>query len=135
MRLIVLAFVLAFPAVAGAQAPERAAIEYRGEEGVWFRLDVAQRLLRDVATLPEAQLQVRLLESKLELRAAQVTDLRAAIELGDAGLETLDRLLMEQTVRAIQIEERMNAWYRHPVFLMGVGVLLSAAVGVAIVAI
>lgn len=121
-RLLVLFLVLAIEGSALGEvcAPgvelRRAIVQYQGQSGMWFNMEVARCLLDDASALPLVRQRVTLLEEKIQLQDERAVFLREAISLGDqatqravgalARSERL-RLTAEETARGAQQATRL----------------------------
>lgn len=115
------------PADSGAEP-----VVHAGAEGVWFPVESARCLLRLVQLAPEWQMQIRLLEETLSLRVEQVNDLRLAVGYGDEALGTFEEALTSETRARIEAENRLNAWWRSPAFLLVTGLVVGSVAVIAI---
>ena len=128
------------PDVSGPCAPEltdnrRAVIEHDYESGVWFHLDVARCMLGRLSSLPLYAHRVSLLEQRLEISDERASLLRKQVDLAEQGEQQAVQVLEKAEAGRRRAEEKLNAWYRHPVFLMGAGAVLVIALEVAALAI
>jgi len=118
----------------------------RGKEGVWFPVKMADAILSDLnryeINVKELGLQkrkIQFLETQLDVKSLRILDLHKAIGMSEAleekMQETIDlsedsRQRAEEATRRVEAEK--NAWYRHPVVWMGVGVIVTVVGGVII---
>ena len=105
----------------------RAVLEYEGQSGIWFRHEVALCLLQRLNALPLFASRVRLLEQRLSITSDRDELRREQIGLAEQEAEQA-QVVLEQAVRGRrQAEGRLHVWYRSPAFLIGTGVVITAA--------
>jgi hypothetical protein len=111
----------------------RQTLEVEGQTGLWFHIDVARCMANRLALLPRYARHVRLLEERLEVAeerdALRAREVALAVQEADAARGALEAAIR----RAREAEEERDAWYRHPVFLVAVGVVLTVVVQVGAV--
>lgn len=125
----------ALPDVSAPCAPElsenrRAVLDHEGDSGIWFHLEVARCMLGRLKALPLYAQRVSLLEQRLEISDERTTLLKEHIQLAEQGEKRAVDALDESERLRRQAEERLDAWFRHPVFLMGTGAVLVIAIEV-----
>lgn len=103
-----------------------------GVRGVWFRLDEADGIRRLRLEVPELRLQVQTLEQMAEVQAERVTALREATRLRAEATAQATTQLEASLSREAQLRSEVNAWYRSPALWFAVGVVVTAAAGVAL---
>lgn len=123
------------PDVSAPCAPEltenrRAVLDHGGDSGIWFHLEVARCMLGRLKALPLYAQRVSLLEQRLEISDERTTLLRQHIKLAEQGEKRAVGALDESERLRREAEERLDAWFRHPVFLMGTGAVLVIAIEV-----
>lgn len=110
--------------------PRRAILDYEGRNGIWFDLEVARCMLGRLKALPLYSQRVSLLEQRLEISDQRTALLRQHIELAEEGEKRAVSVLEEAEAGRRRAEEKLAAWYRHPVFLMSAGAIVVVAVEV-----
>lgn len=123
------------PDVSSPCAPElsenrRAVLDHEGDSGIWFHLEVARCMLGRLKALPLYAQRVSLLEQRLQISDERTTLLRQHIELAEQGEKRAVGALDESERLRREAEEKLDAWFRHPVFLMGTGAVLVIAIEV-----
>lgn len=111
-----------------APEPRRAALQFEGIDGVWFRSEVARCLLQDVSQLSLERRQVRLLGEQLELRSNQMNSLQMAYEASEGELHVIIERLEAKTREL----ERQRVWWRSPWLWLSVGVALGVGGSIAV---
>lgn len=126
----VLLLVTLFPLTARGAVPERKVLSIEGTEGLWFRQDVADRLLADLKLATQLrdgyQERVTLLERKLEIREEELAlnvRLRVLAEQGEGrAVGALDAAIKGQKAA----EADRDAWHRSRGLWFACGVLATA---------
>lgn len=108
-------------------------------QGVCLPLEAHQAILADLRELrgdgsPNSGLRarVRLLDLKLELQADQLRDTALAKDLAVQAKEAIEESLEAAVRGKREAEEARDAWHRSPVLWLGIGVLGSLAVAIAV---
>lgn len=118
-----------FPGVAHA-VPERKVLSVENTQGVWFRQDVADRLLGDFKQATELRdkyaARVTLLEQKLEIRGEELALHVRMRELAEAGEAKAVGALSAAIQARRMAELDRDAWHRNRGLWFGVGVLATA---------
>jgi hypothetical protein len=104
-------------------------------EGVWFHPDLARCMLLRLRLLPEYARGVELMEQRAALVEARTALLREQVAVAEREAALARETLSTQVERARRAESRESAWFRSPVFLVGVGVALTVLVEVAAIAV
>ena len=113
----------------------RAVVEHRGQSGFWFRRDVALEMLADLQELPLQRRMVSLMERELSIRGRQVERLREMVSLERTAVDRALEGLQAAARRASEAEASRDAWWRHPAFWVGLGVVFTVVLEVAAVAV
>lgn len=138
LRFAVVLAACLIPMCAQAAAPERKVLIVEGSEGLWFRQDVADRLLadfKDARALRDGYAErVSLLEKKLEIRAEELALQRRMSELAEQGERRATQALDAAIKAKVAAEADRDAWHRSRGFWFGAGVLATAiaVVGAAV---
>ncbi|HUX79421.1 MAG TPA: hypothetical protein VMW10_06735 [Alphaproteobacteria bacterium] len=117
------------------------ALVHRGKNGIWFPIAMANDILSELKhcdlSAIEFHLQeekLHLLDSQLKLKDRRIQDLYSAISLSkkledkmQATIDLAESSRHRSDEAARRAEEAKNAWYRHPVLWLGVGVVLTSA--------
>lgn len=117
-----------------APEPDKAEQDYKGVHGVWFHLEVARCLAGDVKelaklradTIPKLELRIKETDEAMALIREQ---LKLSVAEGQAASKAIEAAVRGRR----EAEEDMNAWYRSATFLIGMGVLATVVVEVALV--
>ena len=125
--LIVFLLVLSAATASAQNIPKGQALEYEGEQGIWFSLETHRLILADLRELPALRSRVTLLDSKLALQAAQIADFRASVELAVQSRDQAVGALEEAVRRRREAEENRDAWHRSRVLWFGVGFVAALA--------
>lgn len=108
--------------------------------GVWFPVKQADLLRQSYLKIPELTLQIRKLESIVEIRKSEISDLRKTVVLQESSIGALNSSIQMHVkkVRVAQQEaeearEALDAWYRSPLFLISVGTVLGVLSTVVVI--
>lgn len=107
----------------------RLELRVQDQPGVWFHIEVARCMLRDLEMALIVREQLRLRDEQVVLLNAQVQDLRAAVSAGREAEERATGALEAAVRRARQAELDRDVWYRSP-FLWGLSGLLVGGAAV-----
>jgi hypothetical protein len=104
-----------------------------GGPGFWFPRETSRCMLGRIRVLAEAVPYIR----QLETRIAE-TDARDALQVRRVGLAEEEALaavgaLGGALARAGRAEDALEAWFRHPAFWVGVGVVLVVLIEIVAV--
>lgn len=134
----------------GAWGQEAAVVlKYRGADGKWFPDAMVDQMQVDILELEAFRKKKPELDIKLELNAKRIDELNIAVVATTKALEITKGAVAvaesamdesaERTVaaeeRALEAERKMNAWYRHPVTLVGAGAIVVIIIEVVIYAV
>lgn len=108
----------------------RAVLDHGDDSGIWFHIDVARCMLGRLKALPLYAQRVSLLDHRLEISDERTTLLRQQTKLAEQGEKRAVGVLDESERLRREAEEKLDAWYRHPVFLMASGAVLVIAIEV-----
>lgn len=115
-------------------------LEYKGQSGVWFPDDIANKILADVETIP-------LLKKKIELSAGALSDNEATVErlrlmsevernYSDGLYKSVESALQAYD-QAVEENERLRQLktplWKHPAIWFTVGVVVSVGLTVGAV--
>lgn len=132
-----LALMLSRCGTAHAQAVELA---HDGKPGMWLPADEARKVLGKAEEADALARTVRLQTEQLTVRGEaldhareHVKALEGALETGDGVSLRLEKSLALYAEREQDMRDRLDAWYRSPIFLVGVGVGATVLVQVAAV--
>jgi hypothetical protein len=96
-----------------------------GAEGVWFRADVAERLLHDIQAARLAADLELLYERKIELLTAEIAAAQRLLALAEQGemraSDALDRAVFSRQAA----EQQRDAWHRSPALWFACGVVVA----------
>lgn len=126
---------------------ESVELRYRGADGVWFPVEMADEIFTDLEkyelVLTELQVTrdlVRTKDAQLEKRFQRIEDLQLAVDLSKTiEIKMQETLAMSEDSRRRTEEdlkkalESKNAWYRHPVLWVGVGIVLTVVAEVVFI--
>jgi hypothetical protein len=103
-------------------------LKYEGRDGLWFPQDMAAQILADVKTNKLLKLKVGELKLQLDTRLERIEAVKEA-EAQSRVAEERERELKELafTERDEALEE-LTKWYRHPAFLVSLGVAVTILV-------
>jgi len=126
------------PAITEACAPElttgrRAEISVGGAAGIWFAMPVARCLTSNLEALPLYAERVAQLQLRIEAGGALTLILREEVTLAERQAESAAQGLEHAIRIAREAEEDRDRWYRQPLLLIGLGVVLVIALEVTIV--
>jgi hypothetical protein len=123
--LIILTLLLPRPVHADEDVPRRLTLRHNGVDGVWFRADVAERLLHDMQA---AKLNTDLGELYTRRSALVDAELEAArrlFALAEQGEQRSTDALDRALFRIAELESERDVWYRSPAVWLTAGVVLS----------
>ncbi len=121
-------------ASASAQEPRRGfVLEHDGQPGIWLSLDAHRLMLADLKELPEQRKRVVLLEKKLQLREADIADLRALNEVAEKATEKATGALTAAVRGKREAEESRDAWHRNRLLWFGIGFASAFIVSYAVI--
>lgn len=133
MRKFLMGLILATALVSSFALAQSVPLVHGGKEGVWLPLEMSAQILADVKASDLLRLEVGELKLQLSTRLERVEVLKEAVRQSEIA-ETRERQL-----RTFAIAERDKArkdlkrWYRHPLFLILVGVVGTVVLEVAAV--
>jgi len=110
------------PPVGATQVPMRR----EGIDGIWFRADVAQRVLRDLQTAKLTIDLQTLYERKIELLDEEIAASQRLLALAEQGEMRASDALDRAVFARLEVEKQRDAWHRSPALWFGVGAALSA---------
>ena len=105
-----------------------------GVRGVWFSLAEADAIRRMRLEVPELRLQINRLERMTEVQGERIDLYRNATDLRAEAMRLLQAQLDASLDRETRLRRQMGAWYRSPALWLTVGVLVTTAAYVAIMA-
>lgn len=125
------------PSVSVPCAPEvaanrRAVIQYDGDAGIWFHLEVARCMVGRLAALPLYGQRVSLLEDRLRLGDERTELLRRQVRLAEEGEQHAVSALEAANRARRRAEEDKDAWYRAPALWFAIGVVAAVAIGIGV---
>lgn len=109
------------------------ALEHDGKAGVWLPEDMARGVLADSKELDATKKLVEDLKAQKVLKDERILVVKEALA---ASEEAEKRAIMnlDTALQAKQAaEEKLNKWYRKPVFLITVGIVLTIGLEVGAV--
>jgi hypothetical protein len=104
----------------------RAVLEHEGAMGIWFELEVARCMLGRLSALPLYAQRVSLLAQRLQLSDERHQLMQRQVELANQATEAAEGALEAAVRGRRQAEEERDAWYRHPLLWVVVGVVVTA---------
>jgi hypothetical protein len=107
-------------------------MEKDGVEGVWLPLEAHRLILADLRALPDIRKRVTLLEQKLTLQKANLTDLRIGNAIAAQAKNEAKAALGAAVRGKREAEADRDAWHRSRLLWAGVG--LVGGIALAIVA-
>lgn len=111
----------------GAEGIRRAVIQHQGVDGIWFQLDVARCLLRDVEELQLRRTELGLLEARLRATDTLVVQLRESLSVQGTTSQELESALIQAREQI-----RPREWWESPFFWTPLALVLGAAAGVVV---
>lgn len=103
-------------------------LEHEGQNGIWFPEDMAAEILVDVKTTKLLKLKVGELELKLDTRLERIKAMKEAV-IQSKVVEDRERQLKELAfTERDEAREKLTAWYRHPAFLISLGVAVTVLI-------
>lgn len=103
-----------------------------GRRGVWLSLEEAERQRRIRLEVPELRLQVERFTQMDGAQQERISALRESTRLRQQATEQATTQLEASLNREAQLRSEVNAWYRSPALWFAVGVVVTAAAGVAL---
>lgn len=138
-RIIAILICLTFTTGAFADEIDRAAINYKGTDGIFFSEDIATQLLIDVEEYESQERKLKLLDTKLELKDEKIGILELEVQIVDEIAEkyktnyTLEhKLRMDDQRHYEKLLKKKSAWYKSPGLWFGVGFVVASALAVGL---
>jgi len=136
-----LTFLLCFLFASSALAAEieRASITYKGTPGIFFGQAVADKILLDLEGFKSQELRIKLLDTKLEMRADKILMLETEIALADkiadkysANYELEHSLRLAEQKQYAEELAKKNSFWKSPGFFFGLGFIIAGALAVGL---
>jgi hypothetical protein len=140
-----LVLVLLWPSVALAcdklfesnQASECVVMKHLERSGVWFELEVANKLRKASLMIPELQLQIEKFEEIEKTRGIESRALRDSVELRRESSDLL-KATLEQSIRearmaretSAELRDELSQWYRSVWMWSGLSAVLGGSLAI-----
>lgn len=106
-----------------------------GREGIWIPKDMANAIFSDINLVPKLERKVNDMDSLLTLRMERIENLKLNLSLAEKAEESAFKSLSEANLRAEKAESKLKVWYRNPLFLISVGIILTVGLEVGSIAV
>lgn len=105
---------------------------HEGSPGIWFREDVAERVLRELKQARLSDDLRALYEHKIELLDDEIAAAQRLLELAEeAEQRALDASAVALDAQ-IEAEEQLTRWHRSPVLWFAAGIIVTGLATVAV---
>ena len=116
--------IITLPLQAVAQETEEAIVlDVDGVEGIWMPTAMSQRVRLDAALVPHLRLKIEKLETKLDIRQERLESAKESFATAEKAKNQAILATKEAMNHSTSLEKELDAWYRKPGFLIGVGVV------------
>lgn len=105
-------------------------LDLDGAPGVWTPLKISQQIKSDLEELKIRKAQIHTLKLTLNIRSERLKVYQDKVELEERIAQQAILQAKKSDNQVKQIKKKYNTWYRHPLFLVGVGVLSTIAIQV-----
>jgi len=106
-----------------------------GVDGVWVPKWMANDIFSDIKLVPKLEKKIEDMDSLLLLRSERIENLKIGISWAEKAEMSAYSALAASDTRAQKAESKLKVWYRHPLFLISIGVVLTVGLEVGSVAV
>jgi hypothetical protein len=104
-----------------------------GIDGVWMPRDLANKVAADVESVPLLKKKIEDLELLAAIRSERFENAKLGLEIAETGKKlALEKATLDEQ-RRIDAEEKLKAWYRHPILWLGVGIVIAVSAETALI--
>lgn len=111
-------------------APEPELIEWNAMSGMFFPLSISRLILCELNELKFRRRMATLDQQLMDRLQEQIVFTERQLELSQQTRAEYEGVVELAESRAVEAESKLSVWYRSPVFLISVGVVLTVLVGV-----
>lgn len=104
--------------------PRRAELQHQSVDGIWFNIDVARCILRDVEELRVRRREIALLEERIRIADSLTQTLQTSLENERENASGL-----EEALRTAREQVRASEWYESPLFWAPISLVLGVVGG------
>lgn len=124
-------------------------LKHRGADGHWFPQAMVDKMQLDILDLDRLREKQPQLKLKLDIRLKRIGELNLAVVLANKAIDVNKKAIAiaegaiekaaKRTVaaeeRTLEVERKMNVWYRHPVTLVSAGAVAVVIIEVVLYAV